>query len=250
MYGKLFASIFEGSLYGQFDALVVMTALIALADKDGVIDMTPQALAARTSYPLEVVQRGLEHLAQPDPRSRSKEHEGRRIVLIDPERGWGWRLVNHAKYRGIRSQDDRAEYMRDYMAKRRAKGRRVNTGVSTSVNSVNSVLAPLAHTEAEAEAVNTLLFERVWKAYPKREGGNPKAKAAKACRARVAEGVQSETLLQATIRYAEYCKARGLVGTRHVMQASTFFGPDRRFEDDYQIAAPPSPAPRPRTDEI
>jgi hypothetical protein len=37
---------------------------------------------------------------EPDPYSRSSENGGARLVLIDPEhRDWGWRVVNHAKYR-------------------------------------------------------------------------------------------------------------------------------------------------------
>lgn len=139
MYGKVFASIFDGSLYGHFEATAVMMALIALADKSGVVDMTPKALAARTGFPLDVIRRGLEELSQPDPESRSHEHDGRRIIPIDPERSWGWQLVNYAKYRCIRSNDDRREYMRDYMANRRA------------VNSVNPALTDLAKAEAEVD---------------------------------------------------------------------------------------------------
>lgn len=41
---------------------------------------------------------------------------GRRIAEIDG----GWRLLNHAKYRHIRSSEERREYMREYMRKRRA----------------------------------------------------------------------------------------------------------------------------------
>jgi hypothetical protein len=152
MYGKLFASIFDGSLYGHFPGTVVMMALIALADERGEVDMTPEKLAAATAFPLDIVRAGIEYLSQPDPRSRSREMEGRRIVLIDPERSWGWRLVNHAKYRAIRSEENRREYMRDYMRTKR-------TAANTNRHDANNVygkqeLAKLAHTEAEA--LNTL----------------------------------------------------------------------------------------------
>jgi hypothetical protein len=37
---------------------------------------------------------------KPDPGSRTKDHDGRRLELIDPDaRDWGWRVINHAKYR-------------------------------------------------------------------------------------------------------------------------------------------------------
>jgi 5-methylcytosine-specific restriction endonuclease McrA len=133
VYGKVFASIFDGSLYGHFEATAVMMALIALADKNGVVDMTPKALAARTGFPADVVERGLAELSKPDPDSRSHECEGRRIVPIDPERSWGWRLVNHGKYRGIKSNDERADYMRDYMAKRRQQTRDVSPALRIQI---------------------------------------------------------------------------------------------------------------------
>ena len=48
MYGKIFESIYDGSLYGQWEAIVTMQQLIVLADADGVIDMTPPAISGKT----------------------------------------------------------------------------------------------------------------------------------------------------------------------------------------------------------
>jgi hypothetical protein len=151
VYGKVFASIFDGSLHGKFEATAVMMALIALADKDGAVDMTQEALAARTGFPLDLIERGISQLSQPDPRSRSKDAEGRRIVPIDPERDWGWIMVNHAKYQSIRSNEERREYMREYMAKRRA------------VNNVNQPLARLAHIDRDTD-IDTDTKKRVERA--------------------------------------------------------------------------------------
>ncbi len=98
-YGKIFESMYEGTLYGNFEAIVVLQALVILADKDGVIDMTPQALAGRTSYPLEIINKGLDELSKPDPLSRSPDEDGRRIVLLHQDRSWGWQIVNYLHYR-------------------------------------------------------------------------------------------------------------------------------------------------------
>jgi hypothetical protein len=35
----------------------------------------------------------------PDPGSRTGDLDGRRLELIDPARGWGWRVINHGIYR-------------------------------------------------------------------------------------------------------------------------------------------------------
>ena len=72
MYVKLFTSIFDGSLYGQFEPTVTFIAMLALADEKGVVDMTPEAIAAKSGFPIDVVRKGIEQIAFPDPRSRTK----------------------------------------------------------------------------------------------------------------------------------------------------------------------------------
>lgn len=79
-------------------------------------------------------------------------------------------------------------------------------------------------------------FEAAWKAYPKREGANPKNKALSAWKARLREGVTAEAMMQGVIRYAAYCKVKGSAGTEYVMQAQRFFGKEREFENDWKAA--------------
>ena len=107
MYGKLFASMFRGSLYGKWQAIVTFQQMIILADQDGTVDFTPEALSATTSIPLDILKEGLTLLEAPDQSSRTPDEEGRRIVRIDPERPWGWHIVNYQKYRSIRTAEDR-----------------------------------------------------------------------------------------------------------------------------------------------
>jgi hypothetical protein len=73
------------------------------------------------------------------------------------------------------------------------------------------------------------VFEEAWKAYPKREGDNPKATALKAWRARVRGGVDPQRLLAATKAYADAMRRQGNLGTRYVLHASTFYGPGDRY---------------------
>lgn len=93
MYGKLFAQMYDGSLYGKWQALVTFQQMVVLCDSDGVVDMTPQALAARTSIPLEIIHQGIADLEQPDPQARFPAYEGRAVVRLSPLRAWGWRIV-------------------------------------------------------------------------------------------------------------------------------------------------------------
>ncbi|HHX8207379.1 TPA: helix-turn-helix domain-containing protein [Enterobacter hormaechei] len=80
-------------------------------------------------------------------------------------------------------------------------------------------------------------FEQAWQAYPKRAGGNSKAAAWKAWKARIKDGVNTEAMLAGVNRYAGYVRATGSAGTQFVKQAATFFGPDRHFEEVWQAPA-------------
>jgi hypothetical protein len=110
MYAKIFESIYDGSLRKDWKALVVFQQLLVLADEEGFVDKTPDAISARTTIPIDIIRHGLNELSSPDSESRSREEEGRRIVLIDPQRGWGWRIVNYRSYREIRTKDELRTY--------------------------------------------------------------------------------------------------------------------------------------------
>ena len=76
-------------------------------------------------------------------------------------------------------------------------------------------------------------FLLAWSKYPTRVGGNPRKRALNAWNARVREGYSPNEMLDGLERYRRFCEATGIVGTSYVMQAATFFGPDRRWEEDW-----------------
>lgn len=231
MYGEIFESIYDGSLYGHWEAIVTMQQLIVLADADGVIDMTPPALAGKTSIPLDILEKGLKILSEPDPYSRSPESNGVRIQLLDEQRPWGWFLVNHKKYQGLRTAEDRREYMRGYMRKRRDK-----EAVNNSVNSGKQLLAQLANKDKDKDKDKPTTapavpaeFEEFKEIYPLRSGAQPWSRALKVIRARLKEGNKWADLLEGARRYAAYCNAVDKTGTEYVMQAATFCGSEYHF---------------------
>jgi len=137
--------MFRGSLYGKWQAIVTFQQMIILADQDGTVDFTPDALAATTSIPLNILQEGIALLEAPDSSSRTPDEEGRRIVLIDPARPWGWHIVNYQKYRSIRTAEDRREYHRQYWHKRKGSGQPDSTDTQQN--------QPIVEAEVKAEAV-------------------------------------------------------------------------------------------------
>lgn len=150
MFGKVFSSMYDGTLAtrGPWQALVTFQQFIVLADKTGIVDITPEAISRRTTIPLDIINIGIAALEQADTESRSPDLGGRRIARLSPDRAWGWQIVNYEKYRKIRSEDERREYMRELMRTRRAKG-------NESVSDGKHVLAKLAHAEAEAKGIKT-----------------------------------------------------------------------------------------------
>lgn len=78
-------------------------------------------------------------------------------------------------------------------------------------------------------------FEQVWQEYPLRAGANPKKSAFSAWKARLREGVPPEAMLDGVRRYARYLAATGKTGTEFVQRATTFFGPDRNFENPWLL---------------
>jgi hypothetical protein len=174
VYGKIFSSMYDGSLYGNWKAIVTFQQMIVLCNEDGVVDMTPQALAARTSIPLDIIREGLELLEAPDQYSRTRDHGGRRIERIDAERPWGWRIVNYRKYRTLMTAEQKREADRVRLAVKRAAmksttvdaDRQVATKSDTArhdatqsdkkrQSQMSLFVANVAQAEAEAEAVKS-----------------------------------------------------------------------------------------------
>jgi hypothetical protein len=98
-YTPVFKSVFTGSLTGRWPDTGLWVSLLALADKNGDLDYTPQYISMVTGLELAEVEACMGRFMEPDPMSRSHNDDGRRLVLTDPARAWGWRIVNFAAYR-------------------------------------------------------------------------------------------------------------------------------------------------------
>jgi hypothetical protein len=96
----LFGSLTSGTLCGRWPDVGLWPIVLSLADRHGVVDVTPAYIANVTGLPLDEVIACMKRFCDPDPYSRSSAESGARLMLIEPEsRQWGWRVVNHGKYR-------------------------------------------------------------------------------------------------------------------------------------------------------
>ena len=121
MYGKIFDSMYDGTISANWQGLVTFQQMIVLCDADGTLDMTPPALSRRTGIPLDIIEKGVEYLEAPDPYSRTPDYDGARIVRLDEHRPWGWFIVNHGKYKSMVDADTKRQQTRERVRKHRAK---------------------------------------------------------------------------------------------------------------------------------
>jgi hypothetical protein len=118
MYAKLFSRITQSSLMEQdIKTRYVFMMLLAIADSAGDVIGTDIAIARTLNIPREDFEQAIAALMSPDPESNSPEEDGRRVVSSDA--GRGYRIVNYTKYREIKTTEEKREYMREYMRRRR-----------------------------------------------------------------------------------------------------------------------------------
>lgn len=98
-YVPIFRTVFDGTLHGRWPHTGLWLALLAMADQHGRIDRSPQAIASDIGIAVEELCSCIAEFCSPDPMSRSRENDGRRLELIDAQRPWGWRVINHGVYR-------------------------------------------------------------------------------------------------------------------------------------------------------
>src|SRR3990167_9579595 len=151
MYTKLYRGIVDGSLYGRKEALTVFFVMLALADQEGVVDVLPKKIADILGETEDFVNTGIQELSSPDPISRTPTAEGRRILLLNEHRNWGWRITNYEAYRKIRDEEARKEYQRQWD---RTKRKRPTT-IPTASDTYDQVRPETTHTEAEADTEAT-----------------------------------------------------------------------------------------------
>ncbi len=109
-YTKLFHSVITSTVWRLDDQIrLVWITMLATCDRHGIVEASVPGLAHVAGVSPDDVERAVATFLAPDAYSRTKDHEGRRIELVDG----GWRILNHAKYRAKMSEDERRARDRD-----------------------------------------------------------------------------------------------------------------------------------------
>ena len=151
MFAKVFTQIFDSSIAEDYMVRLVFMDMLVLCDRDGIVDMTPEAISRRTNVPFDAVTRAIDKLSRPDPRSRSHLEDGARIVLLDSHRNWGWQVVNYHHYRSIMDDESRRQYFRDKKRQYRELSKTVKDKVPLSKMSTQVEVE--AEVDVEADKV-------------------------------------------------------------------------------------------------
>jgi hypothetical protein len=246
-YTPVFSSIYDGTLYGKWPDAAVFATLLPLADAQGRIDMSIQAIAGRTGWPIELLRQGIEGLCLPDTESRTDAEEGRRMVLLDPARPWGWRLVNHAKYRekarkaasdheravtgdnaarmAARRQDPpRPAPTREDPRRPDATGSQTQTQTQTKTGE-DSIESSPTRTRDKVPRGTRPPVEKIQDCYP---AGTYRAAdwimAERAMAQLIDAGEKPAELVAAAASYAIQQEAKGSTGTQFVLSPAKFYG--------------------------
>lgn len=140
MYGRLFASMWTGSMVGAGPVIFSVWAYaLSTSDKEGFCELNHKYLAYVIGCKEEDIAKAIDYLCQNDPNSRSPEEDGKRLIKIGK---FGYAIVNYQKYIALYNEERRREYLR--IAKQQSRERlgsqskNVNSSQQESKN-VNSV---------------------------------------------------------------------------------------------------------------
>lgn len=137
---KVYDVILHSSVWlEEPETRIVFLTMLIMADENGDVAASLGGLAHAARVSREKCERAIQTLTSPDPDSRTKDLDGRRIVATDG----GWHVVNHRKYRDKRTQ-------KQIGTAERVRRHRERKATALPVTNVTPV-TPEAEAEAEAE---------------------------------------------------------------------------------------------------
>lgn len=134
MFGKFFASTFTGSMFGAGSDVFAVWGYVIANTFDSTVELNPIMVAAILGTTPAKVTEAIEFLCRPDPASRNKDQDGRRLIH---ENAFQYHVVSHELYRAIRNEEDRRAYNREKQRESRAR-RKSKDGVKRDVNDSQS----------------------------------------------------------------------------------------------------------------
>lgn len=185
MYGKIYEQTFTGSMYGSGSCVFALWSyVIAHTKPDAMVELNPQALSSTLGEDIGRILQAIEHFKSPDPRSRSKEFEGRRLI----QKGeFIYFVPQYHKYHGFANDKERRSYFAQKKREQRQRDKGRQTDMSKESNNVK-----------QSESNTETKTEEIYHAFPLKVG---KPDAIRAIRRALLQ-VPFETLLEKTKAFA------------------------------------------------
>lgn len=119
MYGKHFSSMYEGSMRGKGSAFFAVWGYVIshmMPDRTvgTQVELNPEIIAFLIGEKQPVIESVIDQMCQPDPKSRSTEQLGRKLIRLGQ---YAYQVVNGEKYRAIRDEETRREQNREAQRK-------------------------------------------------------------------------------------------------------------------------------------
>jgi len=117
-YTPLWSSLLDSSTWAEPpDIRCVWLTLLLMKNRHGYVAASVLGLQRRAGVSMETTLRALELFLAPDPFSRTKDNEGRRLKEVDG----GWMVLNSEKYRSGKTDEEKASIAAEKEAARLAK---------------------------------------------------------------------------------------------------------------------------------
>ena len=151
-YSKLFSTIITSTVWAESNPTrITWITMLALCDAGGFVAASVPGLAHAARVTDDECREALAKLSAPDPESRTKDHEGRRIEAVPG----GWRILNYLAYREARNEDERRRQNAE--AQKRWRERRKQDRKQVSQNKPSSAkISPCSNASAFEEGNDVL----------------------------------------------------------------------------------------------
>ena len=138
-YTKIFESLLDSTVWQESkETKLVWITMLLMKNRLHVVEASVPGLAKRAGVTVAECEEALKRFLAPDPYSRTRENDGRRIEVVDG----GWKVLNGEAYKLKMGPEQRKEYqaawMREY--RRRRKENRREGAVNGATAAVNEAI--------------------------------------------------------------------------------------------------------------
>lgn len=135
-FTKIFESLLDSTVWQESkETKLVWVTMMLMKNRLHIVEASVPGLARRAGVTVEECEIALERFMAPDPYSRTKDNDGRRIQVVSG----GWKLLNGEAYKLKMSEEERKAYKAAWQAEYRKRKKEIKyegacDGAQTAIN--------------------------------------------------------------------------------------------------------------------